>query len=159
MSKNPNQTLLLLKQLEDLKHKLKQFQTLLGICPFDKEELKGDRGDTGGQGPQGLQGITGPSGAQGSQGIPGNTGPKGDKGDAVSTANIILSNTKINSVRKITEDVPNLNIYTEGTLCSIQGAAIITLLNYASNADAIADGRIKNMLYRNNVTGVITQVI
>lgn len=32
---------------------------------------------------------------------------------------------------------------TEGTLCSIQGAAIITLLNYASNADAIADGRIK----------------
>ena len=32
---------------------------------------------------------------------------------------------------------------TEGTLCSIRGAAIITLLNYASNADAIADGRIK----------------
>ena len=47
MNKNPNQTLLLLKQLEDLKHKLRQFQTLLGICPFDKEELKGDKGDTG----------------------------------------------------------------------------------------------------------------
>ena len=81
------------------------------------------------------------------------------KGDAVSTANIILSNTKINSVRKITEDVPNLNIYTEGTLCSIQGRSIITLVNYANNDDALDDGLIKDMLYRNNVTGVITQVI
>ena len=107
-------------EIDKLRYQLSQYKTLLGVCPFDKDVLKGD---------------------------------------VVSTANIILSNTKINSVRKITEDVPNLNIYTEGTLCSIQGAAIITLLNYASNADAIADGRIKNMLYRNNVTGVITQVI
>ena len=45
------------------------------------------------------------------------------------------------------------------TIESVQDAAIITLLNYASNVDAIADERIKDMLYRNNVTGVITQVI
>lgn len=45
------------------------------------------------------------------------------------------------------------------TIESVQGAAIITLLNYASNVDAIADGRIKDILYRNNITGEITQVI
>lgn len=81
------------------------------------------------------------------------------KGDGINTANIVMSNTKINGIRKITEDVPNLNIYTEGTLCSIQGKSIITLVNYANNDDALDDGLIKDMLYRNNTTGVITQVI
>ena len=45
------------------------------------------------------------------------------------------------------------------TIESVQDAAIITLLNYASNTDVIADGRIKDTLYRNNITGEITQVI
>ena len=81
------------------------------------------------------------------------------EGDGVNPSNIIMSNVKINNVRKITQDVPTLELYTEGTLCSIQGRSIISMVNYANNAAALADGLIKDMLYRNSATGEITQVI
>ena len=34
-------------EIEKLRYQLSQYKTLLGVCPFNKEELKGDKGDTG----------------------------------------------------------------------------------------------------------------
>ena len=103
---NTNQ-LVLMQKVEKLKYQLLQYQTLLGVCPFNKEELKGDpgppgergvdgnitfeeftpeqlellRGPQGLQGPQGEQGIKGDAGEQGIQGIKGDKGDKGDPGE------------------------------------------------------------------------------
>ena len=30
----------LLQEIEKLRYKLKQFETLLGVCPFNKEDIK-----------------------------------------------------------------------------------------------------------------------
>ena len=40
----------LLQEIERLRHCLSQYETLLGVKPFDKELLKGDRGDKGDRG-------------------------------------------------------------------------------------------------------------
>ena len=40
----------LLQEIERLRHCLSQYETLLGIKPFDKELLKGDKGDKGDRG-------------------------------------------------------------------------------------------------------------
>ena len=52
---NTNQ-LALMKEVEKLKYQLLQYKTLLGVCPFDPEELRGP------QGIQGPRGYTGPKG-------------------------------------------------------------------------------------------------
>lgn len=45
---NPNSNpLLLWNKIKELKHQLKQFETLLGICPFNLEDIKGEKGDKG----------------------------------------------------------------------------------------------------------------
>ena len=63
---NPNSNpLLLWNKIKELKYKLRQFETLLGVCPFNLEDIKGDTGPQGPQGPK---------------------GDKGDKGDANVTA-------------------------------------------------------------------------
>ena len=33
-------------EIDKLRYQLSQYKTLLGVCPFNKEELKGDKGDT-----------------------------------------------------------------------------------------------------------------
>lgn len=85
---NTNQ-LVLMQKVEKLKYQLLQYQTLLGVCPFDKEKLKGDpgppgekgeKGDTGEPGRQGEQGERGERGEQGIQGLKGDKGDKGDVG-------------------------------------------------------------------------------
>ena len=100
---NPNSNpLLLWNKIKELKYKLRQFETLLGVCPFNLEDIKGDagpqgdKGDKGDKGEQGLQGEKGDKGdkddageiglqgIQGIQGIKGDKGEKGDKGDAFS---------------------------------------------------------------------------
>ena len=82
------------------------------------------------------------------------------EGDGVNPANIVASNSKFNGVRKITENVPVFNFYTEGTLCSIKGNSIISMNDFLNNSDAKTIGKlITGMLYRNTTTGVITQVI
>ena len=45
---NPNSNpLLLWNKIKELKYKLRQFETLLGVCPFNPEDIKGDKGDPG----------------------------------------------------------------------------------------------------------------
>ena len=119
MSKNLNQTLLLLKQLEDLKHKLKQFQTLLGICPFDKEELRGDKGE---KGEQGEKGPTGPSGPPGEKGADGDMtfeqltpeqldlirGPQGIQGPKARKATEVIQEDRDHKVYKVLQDLLEL---------------------------------------------------
>ena len=101
-------------EIDKLRYQLSQYKTLLGVCPFDKDVLKGDVGPPGPitpgvpgpQGEQGIQGIQGPTGdigPQGPQGLPGSngrdgltgeTGPrgpiglKGDRGDTGLTGSI-----------------------------------------------------------------------
>ena len=43
----------LLQEIEKLRYKLRQFETLLGVCPFDPEILKGDPGLPGENGKDG----------------------------------------------------------------------------------------------------------
>lgn len=43
----------LISAIENLKHQVSQYETLLGVTPFDKELLKGDKGDIGIQGEKG----------------------------------------------------------------------------------------------------------
>ena len=73
-------------EIERLRYQLAQYKTLLGICPFDKEELKGDQGEPGPRGLRGLQGEKGEIGPQGIQGIPG----------PVDSTNAILTTPTIN---------------------------------------------------------------
>ena len=101
-------------EIDKLRYQLTQYRTLLGVCPFDKDVLKGDVGPPGPitpgvpgpQGEQGIQGIQGPTGdigPQGPQGLPGSngrdgltgetgprgtTGLKGDRGDTGLTGSI-----------------------------------------------------------------------
>ena len=72
--------LILIKEIENLKYFLKQYQTLLGVCPFNKEELKGDPGPPGEQGIQGIKGDKGDKGDPGEQGLKGDKGEKGNDG-------------------------------------------------------------------------------
>ena len=72
---NPNSNpLLLWNKIKELKFKLKQFETLLGICPFNLEDI---------QGPPGPQGLQGPQ------------GDKGDKGDNGDDANVTAENIEL----------------------------------------------------------------
>ena len=52
----------LTKEIERLKYQLLQYKTLLGVAPFQKEELKGDPGPEGPRGLRGEQGVPGPKG-------------------------------------------------------------------------------------------------
>ena len=57
---NPNSNpLLLWNKIKELKYKLRQFETLLGICPFNLEDIKGDPGPIGPTGPPGEKGLDG----------------------------------------------------------------------------------------------------
>ena len=67
-------------EIERLRYQLAQYKTLLGICPFDKEELKGDQGEPGPRGLRGLQGEKGETGDKGDKGDKGDTGAQGLKG-------------------------------------------------------------------------------
>ena len=78
------------QEIERLRYQLSQYKTLLGVAPFDKIALKGDKGDVGPRGLRGEQGAPGPKGDKGDRGekgIKGDIGPtgsqgiKGDKGD------------------------------------------------------------------------------
>ena len=91
----------LLQEIEKLRYKLRQFETLLGVCPFNKEDIKGDTGPQGPPGEKGEdgnmtfgeltpeqldlirgpQGPEGPKGDRGEQGIQGEKGEKGEKGE------------------------------------------------------------------------------
>lgn len=64
---NTNQ-LVLMQKIEKLKYQLLQYKTLLGVCPFKKEDIKGDPGPIGPEGPIGPQG---PPGEKGDTGEPG----------------------------------------------------------------------------------------
>lgn len=45
---NPNSnSFLLWNKIKELKYKLRQFETLLGVCPFNLEDIKGEKGDKG----------------------------------------------------------------------------------------------------------------
>ena len=97
---NTNQ-LVLMQKIEKLKYQLLQYKTLLGVCPFKKEDLKGDPGPPGPPGEKGAdgnmtfeeftpeqlelirgpQGLQGPQGEQGIKGDAGEQGLKGDKGE------------------------------------------------------------------------------
>ena len=68
----------LTKEIERLKYQLLQYKTLLGVAPFQKEELKGDPGPEGPRGLRGEQGVPGPKGDKGDKG---DTGAKGDTGN------------------------------------------------------------------------------
>lgn len=78
---NTNQ-LVLMNEVKKLKYQLLQYRTLLGVCPFKKEDIQGDPGPEGPQGPPGEKGEKGDTGEPGEQGIPGLPGAKGDKGDS-----------------------------------------------------------------------------
>ena len=68
LNSNP---LLLWNKIKELKFKLKQFETLLGVCPFNLEDIKGDPG------------------------LQGEKGDKGDKGDNGDDANVTAENIEL----------------------------------------------------------------
>lgn len=82
--------ILLWNSIKELKYKLQQYESLLGVSPFCKEELKGDPGPPGVPGPQGPKGYPGPpgppggpmgpEGPEGPPGVPGAPGPIGPPG-------------------------------------------------------------------------------
>lgn len=136
MNTNPNQTLFLLKQIEDLKYKLKQFQTLLGICPFDREELKGD------QGPQGDQGIQGPQGPQGSPGATVDISGKAEKTASNLSAGNILSWQEVLQINDLQNTLAD-------EITALQNADT-NEVNARTFADGILDGKITTEKNRND---------
>ena len=86
---------ILLQELDKLRYHLKQYQTLLGVCPFDPESLRGPQGLQGIEGEKGEKGDKGDSGEQGIQGIKGDKGEKGDKGDKGDDANVTAENIEL----------------------------------------------------------------
>ena len=74
------------------------------------------------------------------------------KGDGTNTVSIYFENSQIDA-RNISTDVTTLNIYTLGTLSSIKRNPIISLSEYANEADAILIGKlITGMIFKKTGT-------
>lgn len=111
-------SILLWNHIQDLKFKLRQFQTLLGVCPFDIEDLRkqlgvieGSEGPPGPQGPPGLPGPPGTPGNPGPQGIPGIPGQSVDPVIIESKAEKDASNLSISDV-DVWKNMLNINDQT-----------------------------------------------
>ena len=118
------------QEIERLRYQLSQYKTLLGVAPFDKIALKGDKGDVGPRGLRGEQGDPGPKGdkgeqgIQGIQGIQGLRGYKGDTGKYGETKFVINDNMELEQ-HTLIGDPLNFAIVNDELVLTEDGETVI----------------------------------
>ena len=73
---------------------------------------------------------------------------------------VVFPNSNANTAKIISKNVNTLTIETRGTFSTIKNIPINSrIIGHTDNADAIAQGLIKGMIYFNNTTGAIDVVV